>query len=62
VVGIVRYSPANRLLIAQKLARKILADYMLVGVVQTVALRSQGILVRNSREFVLFAERMRGRR
>ena len=52
--------PANRLRIGQKLARKILADYMLVGVVQTVAMRLRASLARNSREFILFAERMRG--
>jgi len=53
-VGIVRYSPANRLRVAQKFARKILADYPRGWVVQTVS----GILARKSREFILFAERM----
>ena len=44
-------------LIAQKLARKFLADYLRRwGRPETL----RGILARNSREFILFAERMRG--
>ena len=57
---LVRYSPVNVFLIARKFARKILADYHAGWGGQDSCDASDGILVRNSREFFLFAERMRG--
>jgi len=47
-------------LIARKFARKILADYHAGRGGPDSCDASQGILARNSREFILFAERMRG--
>src|SRR5215469_11626130 len=53
-------SSANRLLIAQKLARKILADNHAGWGGPDSCDASQDILARNSGEFILFAERILG--
>src|SRR5262252_11144287 len=59
-VVFIRYFPANRFLIAQKLARKFLAACPRGWDGPDCCVVSHGILARFSREFILFAERILG--